>query len=103
MERVRAASPPHQFYDVHIRELQADPAGVAEAIYRHFDLPIDDAARAAWRRHAVKDPRAGHGKHDFDQAEYGLDAATVRAQAPGYSARIDAIEAAMATRLRSAR
>jgi hypothetical protein len=91
MEHVRAFMPQKQFFDVHISELHADTTGVVERIYKHFDLPISDTARAAWQQHAKADPRAGHGKHEFDEAVFGLRAEELAERAPNYSRRLDEV------------
>ena len=80
----RAKHDSAQFYDVDYVEFIADPAVTVETVYRHFDLPYTDAARAAVT--AVNDaskkgPRAP--KHAYALADYGLTAEQVKERFAG--------------------
>jgi hypothetical protein len=76
-EVVRKRSNPAQFCDVHINELNTDPVGTAERIYRHFNIPISDATRQSWQQHAKADPKAGHGAHHYTMADFGFSATDI--------------------------
>jgi hypothetical protein len=59
-------------FHVHVKELNADPVGTAQRIYRHFQLPVSPEALEAWQKHAATDARAGHGVHQYTSEELGL-------------------------------
>ena len=76
---VRAQHNPEQFCDVAYSDFVADPLGTVEGIYRHFDLPLTDAAVTAMhdmQEGSKKGPRAP--KHTYSLADYGLTAEQVR-------------------------
>lgn len=77
METVLRALPAHRVFDLHIKELEADPVGSAERIYRHFDIPVSDAARAAWMHQVTTDARSGHGEHRYTTVDCGFSATEV--------------------------
>lgn len=96
MESVRQQSGPDRFFDLHIEEIQANPVGAVERIFSHFDLPVSDRSRAAWHDHSTSDPRAGHGKHDFETSDFGLDEDALRSRAPKYAQRYQTVVSAKA-------
>ena len=61
-----------RFYDVHFRQMIADPIGTVEKVYAHFGIGLSDEARDAMQRW-LDDPasRTPKGKHAL--ADYGLD------------------------------
>ncbi len=77
MEDVLSTLPPGQVCDVHINELEADPVGTAENIYRHFRFPVTDAAREAWAHHARTDARSGHALHQYKTEDCGFKSSDV--------------------------
>jgi hypothetical protein len=56
-------------------------------VYEHFGLPLGDAARAAFERHAAANPRAKHGRHEYQLDEFGLSEARVRERFRTYQER----------------
>lgn len=84
MEAALSRLDPARIAHVHIKQLQRDPVGTAEAIYTHFGLPVSEAARSAWQHHAATDARSGHGVHRYDPASVGFGAREVEAAIPGY-------------------
>jgi hypothetical protein len=86
-EAVLSKLPPDRVIDLHIKELEGDPVGSAEKIYRHFRLPVTDAARQAWTHHANTDARSGHGGHSHKLESAGLSASEVYASVGGYGDR----------------
>jgi hypothetical protein len=69
---------PARVVDVSHDEFVSDALGVAKRIYAHFALPLTDAALAAFEAHAAANPRAKHGRHEYDLEEFGLSEAGVR-------------------------
>lgn len=61
-----------QVCDVHINELRDDPVGMAERIYRHFNLTVPEETRQAWQNFVDKDARGGHGEHHYQQESWGF-------------------------------
>jgi hypothetical protein len=76
---VRARAGEARFADVHFHELVADPVGAAAGAYARLGLPFTAAAERALRAHAAANPRGKHGAHEYRLADFGLDAAGVRA------------------------
>jgi hypothetical protein len=80
----RAKHDPAQFYDVDYADFAADPVGTAAGIYRHFGLPLSDAARQAMADDYAKSksgPRAP--KHAYSLDDYGLSTEGVKARFAG--------------------
>ena len=73
--------------DVSHDEFVSDAVGVAKRIYAHFALPLTPAALAAFEAHAAANPRAKHGRHDYDLEEFGLSEARVRERFRAYQER----------------
>lgn len=92
--RAAGCAPPERFFDVWYPELMADPIAVVRRMYRHFDLPLSDAAERAMRRYLATHPKDRHGAHVYTLADFGLDAAEERARNRGYLERYGAGPAA---------
>jgi hypothetical protein len=78
---------PRRVVDVSHDEFVNDAVGVAKRIYAHFGLPLRPAALAAFEAHAAANPRAKHGKHEYELEEFGLSAERVRERFQGYRGR----------------
>jgi hypothetical protein len=63
-----------RFYDVHYRDLMADPARAVAGICEHFGLPFGDDSDAAIRRWIDDHPQTKHGTHRYTAEQFGLDA-----------------------------
>ena len=83
----RAAMDPRRLVDVSHDEFVNDAVAVAKRIYAHFDLALTPAALAAFEAHATANPRAKHGRHDYDLEEFGLSEARVRERFRVYKER----------------
>ena len=80
----RAHHDPAQFCDVDYADFIADPVGTAAGIYRHFGLPLSDAALQAMQDDyaaSQQGPRAP--KHHYSLADYGLTTEAVRERFAG--------------------
>jgi hypothetical protein len=84
---------PRQVVDVSHDEFVGDAVGVARKVYRHFGLPLTDAARAGFEAHAAANPRAKHGRHEYDLEEFGLSEARVRERFRAYQERFPGLAA----------
>ncbi|MBV8121860.1 MAG: sulfotransferase [Alphaproteobacteria bacterium] len=88
---VAAADETHSFaqpiFHVHYPELVADPAGMIEALYRHFGhtAPVDLTARIKYR--VAANPNGGYGRRRARLEDYGLDPAQEHRRYARYMAR----------------
>ena len=73
--------------DVSHDEFVSDAVGVAKRIYAHFGLALTPVALAAFEAHATTNPRAKHGRHDYDLEQFGLSEARVRERFRVYQER----------------
>jgi hypothetical protein len=73
----RAALPPELFADCSQQELVEQPMALLERLYREFDLPMSEDARAALQAHIDANPKGKHGRHEYDLSTYGLDKDTI--------------------------
>ena len=83
----RDAMDARRVVDVSHDEFVSDAVGVAKRIYAHFGLALGPAALAAFEAHAAANPRAKHGRHDYDLEEFGLSEARVRERFRAYQER----------------
>ncbi|MGE0386156.1 MAG: sulfotransferase [Gammaproteobacteria bacterium] len=66
------ARQPGRICDVDYRAFMRDPFSVIERIYRHFDLELTGAARAAMRAWLDGHPQNRHGAHRYTLEDFGL-------------------------------
>jgi hypothetical protein len=78
---------PRRVVDVSHDEFVSDAASVAKRIYAHFGLALTPAALAAFEAHAAANPRAKHGRHEYDLEEFGLSEPRVRERFRAYQER----------------
>jgi len=83
-QRFKQALPPSQVYDVRLRALRENPAEVIKGIYEHFDLPYDDGLIARFVETAAAEPTFQSGVHEYDIADYGLEAEAIRERFADY-------------------
>ncbi len=74
----RAALGEHRFVDVGQRALRADPTGIAELVYDHADLHLDQRARAALDEWAAENQPDSRGRHVYQPEDFGLTADRIR-------------------------
>ena len=75
-ERILQAAaelPPDRVLHLHHQEITTRPLECVARIYRRFDLPLTDAARARVADAVAREPRGGYGVNRYDPAEFGLD------------------------------
>jgi hypothetical protein len=78
---------PRRVVDVSHDEFVNDAVGVAKRVYSYFALPLTPAALAAFEAHVRANPRAKHGKHEYQLQEFGLSEGSVRERFAGYRDR----------------
>jgi hypothetical protein len=61
----------HLFVDVGQRALEADPTGIAEQVYRHADLDLDESARNTVDRWAAENQPGSRGHHVHKPDDFG--------------------------------
>ena len=76
-----------RFLDIAYRDLVRDPVGTVRRIYDRFELPWPAAFEDRLRSHIGKARSAGHGKHKYNPAEFGVDTLGLPDQFPEYRAR----------------
>jgi hypothetical protein len=76
-----------RFFDMQFPELLADPMGVVERIYGHFDIELLGEAADAMRGFIAENPQGKHGQHRYAPAEYGLDVPVERERFRRYTER----------------
>jgi hypothetical protein len=75
------------FVDVTQADLARDTVGVIRTLYARLGLAFTPAYEAHLRRRLAARPRAQHGRHAYDPAEYGLSADEIRAPFADYLSR----------------
>lgn len=60
-------------FDMHFSDLVKDQVGMAQRIYRHFDIPMSDEALRRMRNFIASNPRDRHGTHRYTIEQFGLD------------------------------
>ena len=78
---------PRRVVDVSHDEFVTDATSVAKRSYAHFGLALTPAALAAFEAHAAANPRAKHGRHEYDLEEFGLSESRVRERFRVYQER----------------
>ncbi|WP_248960183.1 sulfotransferase family protein [Sphaerisporangium perillae] len=69
----RAKHDPARFFDVDYDAFVRNPLGTIEAVYAHFGLPFDDAARKAMSAlHEESRTGASRPAHRYDLSDFGL-------------------------------
>lgn len=69
---VRREHDPAQFFDLHLREILADPVGAARRICAHFGIEIDETAERAMRSWIENNPPGKHGEHRYRAEDFGF-------------------------------
>lgn len=74
---VRDRLPDSQVFDVKLRDLRRDPERVLRALYRHLELPHDDATFERLLARAAAEPKLQSGVHTYAVEDFGLTRAEV--------------------------
>lgn len=86
-ERIRKQRDPSRFFDVCIEQIDADPAGIVESIYDHFNLPMTEQSRQWLRQDVQAAPKSGFTGQKISLADYGLTEQHVYASVGEYYER----------------
>lgn len=62
-----------RFFDVHFRDVLADPVGTIEKAFASFRMPLSDTAIQAMQAWIAAHPAGRHGAHDYTAEDFGLD------------------------------
>lgn len=82
--RARLAGTGVRFFDVHYRDLVADPLAVAERILAFAGLESSDESRSAMRDWLACNRQDKHGGHRYSPDEFGLDTHALRERMTPY-------------------
>lgn len=67
-----------RFYDLHYRDLMADPQGQIRKIYNYFGYPFDERMAAGMDRWLNQDQHQKHGVHHYSLEQFELSAQQIR-------------------------
>lgn len=87
----RDAGNEHRFFDVHFAPFQKDPFPTLERLYAFLGEELTQETRDNIVRWRAEQPRGKHGDHEYDGAEFGLDAGDLREYYRFYSERYGAL------------
>jgi hypothetical protein len=76
-------------HDVDYHELVCNPIATVRHLYSKIGRPFSDEARDAMMRHLSARPRHHFGPHDYEPADFGLDARQIRRDFSAYIDRFD--------------
>jgi hypothetical protein len=68
----------HRFVDVGQREVHETPIGVAERVYDHAGLDLDQPTRNALGEWAAENQPSSRGQHSYQPEDFGLTAVGIR-------------------------
>ena len=83
-----------RFVDVTQADLGRDTIGVIRMLYARLGLPFTAEYEAHLKRRLETRPRAQHGRHDYDPAEFGMTAEQIRAPFAAYLETVAAVQTA---------
>jgi len=81
---VRREVEPARFFDLHFREVLADPVGAVRRIYEHFDVRLTDEADRRFRAWKQDNPRGKYGEHRYTAEEFGTTEAAINDRFAAY-------------------
>jgi hypothetical protein len=70
--RQDAEQKPDRVFDVEYRSLLSDPLDTVRAIYRYFDLALEDGMEERMRAWIATNPANKHGVHQYNLEQFGL-------------------------------
>jgi hypothetical protein len=79
-------------FHIQYRTLTDDPLATVTALYDHFQMPLNDAARAAMQTELSRTTKGGYGDNVYRFSDHGLDANRERAHFAEYMHRFDVAE-----------
>lgn len=87
IDAFRDAHPERPVVDVHYADLVTDPVATVRSIYAAVGDELDHTAAAAVAAYVDAHPRGQFGAHQYDVAQYGLDAGELAERFSGYTDR----------------
>jgi hypothetical protein len=69
---VRKSLPAKRFFDVHFRDVVADPIGVARRIYEHFGYAWSEGLEQSMKAFQASHPKPERSKNYYDLEQFGL-------------------------------
>jgi hypothetical protein len=66
-----------QFFDLHFREVLADPMGAVRRVYEYFGVEMTEEAERRMRRWHAENPPGKHGEHRYSAEDFGLTDRTI--------------------------
>jgi hypothetical protein len=81
----RATLGDDRFLDIHHHEFAADAMGTIERVYTWLGRTLNDDVRSAMATWSEANKVGAHGVHRYTLEQFGLDAATIRAQFAEYT------------------
>jgi hypothetical protein len=82
---VRREVDPSRFFDLHFREVLADPVAAVRRIYAYFDVPLSDEADLRFRAWQRDNPRGKHGEHHYSAEDFGITEAAITDRFAAYT------------------
>ena len=79
----------NQIFNLRYQDLMKDPIRAVGTIFSNWGLPFTDEARRRMQAYIDRNPKGGHGKHQYSFEETGLDLEEERAKFAPYQARFD--------------
>ena len=73
-----ASLPAHRVLHLRHEEVTTEPLETIARVYRHFEIPFTDVARARIAAAVAHSPRGGYDVHLHDPTEFGLDPAALK-------------------------
>ena len=89
IEDFRTANPGKRIVDVRYADLLRDPIATMRRVYAAFGDDPEGQPLEAMTAHVQSRPKGKFGKHDYDPAEFGLDAGAIRERFKEYVERYD--------------
>jgi hypothetical protein len=87
--RQQGTHPPGRFFDMYFQEYLAEPIAMLRRIYAWLGRVLSVGAEARMRSYLAAHPPGQHGRHQYDPADYGIDADALRARLSPYQMHFD--------------
>jgi len=88
-ERASGAIPDAQFVDLRYADVMRDPLAAIRTVYQRLDLTLPPETEERMRAYLAAKPRAKHGAHRYQPADFGIDPERLRARYAAYAERFD--------------
>jgi hypothetical protein len=75
----RAQMPEGSFFDIHFRDIVAQPEKVVHSLYEHCGVSLTDQALARMLEWEQQNPQNQHGRHNYSAEHFGLSTGQIDA------------------------